>query len=677
MRSIPKELIPMNRTALAAAALAALVGLSATACSGGGGQSVATTLAAPTTVAIPSTTAPSPTTTTAPAPTTVTIHPLFVRTGAGTAEGGVGQEIVTMEPTTDHSLRVDFSEDEVAGLGDQSRAASWNAVTVATLLTGAPLEGRYRFEIQGQIDGPSAGALKTVGVLSLMRGDTMKTGITMTGTINPDGTVGPVGGIPEKIAGAAKEGIKTVLIPAGQRNSASEADGSLVDVVDEGRRLGVAVREVRDVYEAYTAFTGAQLPRLPEQGDVRLDEKAYTRLKAKADAALARYQAAAGQFGALDPTVQDLLNQTGLPDEAASAADRASNLEVQGLQAGAFQSASQAAVLADATVATAQAVQVLLTQGSDAFFSQVSSSQAIEGEVFALLDTLKTDEPATVSDASALMLAYANAFDALSSSQFAAGQISSIQRAVASGSLTVDDAIPHLLVPLVYYELSGGVVDMARDVYDVGRDLGGPAIKSNVDLAAVADFFRKGSDANFAAFESNVVKELGNQAGMSEDDTLSRFADLDLDVALSVNQRNVLDGVKQYIGAGEPNAEYAQLGFAISNYTRNALLVEKYYANGQVDSNFQLAGVRSEVALSAALDLGRRQLAASVAGLRDKGIEPSLQVAAYELANTERELGLDDKFNALSSYWGGFLSARVLAYLGGFPTDGLGGTSAA
>jgi hypothetical protein len=600
-----------------------------------------------------------------------------VRTGAGTANGGVGQEIVTMEPTTDHSLRVDFSEDEVAGLGDQSRAASWNAVTVATLLTGARLEGRYRFEIQGQIDGPSAGALKTVGVLSLMRGDTMKTGITMTGTINPDGTVGPVGGIPEKIAGAAKEGIKTVLIPAGQRNSASEADGSLVDVVDEGRRLGVEVREVRDVYDAYTAFTGAQLPRLSEQGDVRLDEKAYTRLKAKADAALARYQAAAGQFGALDPTIQGLLNQTGLPDQAAAAADRASNLEIQGLQAGAFQSASQAAVLADATVATAQAVQVLLTQGSDAFFSQVSSSQAIEGEVFALLDTLKTDEPTTVSDASALMLAYANAFDALSSSQFAAGQINSIQRAVFSGQLTVDEAIPHLLVPLVYFELSGGVVDMARDVYDVGRDLGGPAIKSTVDLASVADFFRKGSDANFAAFESNVVKELGNQAGMSEDDTLSRFADLDLDVALSVNQRNVLEGVKQYIGEGEPNAEYAQLGFAISNYTRNALLVEKYYANGQVDSNFELAGVRSEVALSAALDLGKRQLAASVAGLRDKGIEPSLQVAAYELANTERELGLDDKFNALSSYWGGFVSARVLSYLGGFPTDGLGGTSAA
>ena len=46
-------------------------------------------------------------------------------------------------------LRVDFSEDDVFGLGDQSRAASWSAVTVATLLSGAPLEGRYQFQISG------------------------------------------------------------------------------------------------------------------------------------------------------------------------------------------------------------------------------------------------------------------------------------------------------------------------------------------------------------------------------------------------------------------------------------------------------------------------------------------------------------------------------------------------
>jgi hypothetical protein len=195
---------------------------------------------------------------------------------------------------------------------------------------------------------------------------------------------------------------------------------------------------------------------------------------------------------------------------------------------------------------------------------------------------------------------------------------------------------------------------------------------SPLDLTRVADFFRKGSDANFAAFQTNVVKDIGSQFNVSDDAALSALENGDIDVALSVQQRNVLEAVKQYIGPGAPNAEYAQLGYAISNYTRNALLVEKYYANGQLDQNLALVGVRSEAALSDALDLGKRQLAASVAGLRSEGIEPSLQVASYELANTERELGLSDKFDALSSYWGGFLSARVMAYLGGFPTEGLG-----
>jgi hypothetical protein len=655
-------------------AAAAVVAVLATACSGGSDANVTRTTTAssalPTAPNHTSTTV-SATTTTAPKPTSVTIHPLFVRTGAGTASGGVGKEIISAQPSSDHTLRVDFSEDEVAGLGDSSRAASWSAVTVATLLTGAPLEGQYRFEISGAIDGPSAGALKTVAVLSLMKGDTIKPDITMTGTINPDGTVGPVGGIPQKIEGAAKDGYKTVLIPAGQRNSVSEAGGGLVDVVNEGTRLGVEVREVSDVYDAYKTLTGSTLPRMAEGSDVRLDEKAYARLKAKADSSLATYQQAANEYAALDPAIQQTMASTGLIDEANSDAQRAANLETQGLQAGAFQSASQAAALAKAAVATAKAVQVLVTQGADAFFSQVASSQAIEGQVNALLDTLKTDEPTTVSDASALMFAYANAFDALSSAQFASNQIDAIRSAVASGQLTSDAALPQLLVPVVYEEVAGRVVELAKDVYDVGRDLGGPGITTSVGLAPVADFFRKGSDANFAAFSTNFIKEIASQYNVSEDRALSAIENADIDVALSVNQRNVLEGLKRYIGEGEPNAEYAQLGYAVSNYTRNALLVEKYYSNGQLDDHLNVVGVRSEAALSSALDLGKRQLAASVSGLRDKGIEPSLQVASYELANTQRELGLSDKFSALSSYWGGFLSARVMAYLGGFPTDGL------
>ena len=197
----------------------AAAGVLAASC-GGGGDDAEVSTTVPTTARASTTTRPEATTTTeAPRATSATIRPLFVRGD----EGGVGTEVVTIDESSDGTVRLDFSEDEPGGLGDQSRAASWNAVTTATLLTGAALEGRYGFEISGPIDGPSAGALKTVAVLSLMQGHTIDEDVTMTGTINPDGTLGPVGGIPEKVLGAAAEGFTKVLIPAGQRNTASVA----------------------------------------------------------------------------------------------------------------------------------------------------------------------------------------------------------------------------------------------------------------------------------------------------------------------------------------------------------------------------------------------------------------------------------------------------------------------
>ena len=212
------------KKSLGATALVAVLATVAAACGGGGNSAdvtVATTAKSSSTTAGTTSTSAAATTTTEPQPTEVVIHPLFVQ-GSG---GGVGKETVSIQKSDDDTVRLDFSEDEPNGLGDQSRAASWNAVTTATLLTGAPLSGQYRFEISGPIDGPSAGALKTVAILSLMRGDELADDITMTGTINPDGTVGPVGGIPEKIGGAAKEGYKRILIPVGQRNTPSVATG--------------------------------------------------------------------------------------------------------------------------------------------------------------------------------------------------------------------------------------------------------------------------------------------------------------------------------------------------------------------------------------------------------------------------------------------------------------------
>ncbi len=102
-------------------------------------------------------------------------------------------------------------------------------------------------------DGPSAGAVMTVGFAALLKGDHIRRGIALTGTIAKDGTIGPVGGIPDKIRAAAREGYRTILIPQGQR------DDPRWNLNRLAWELNVEVTEVATVEEAYRLMTGGTL----------------------------------------------------------------------------------------------------------------------------------------------------------------------------------------------------------------------------------------------------------------------------------------------------------------------------------------------------------------------------------------------------------------------------------
>jgi ATP-dependent Lon protease len=71
-------------------------------------------------------------------------------------------------------------------------------------------------------DGPSAGVTLAVALASLMTGRDVKHDLAMTGEITLRGKVLPVGGIKEKIFGAHRAGIRTILLP--ERNMADLED---------------------------------------------------------------------------------------------------------------------------------------------------------------------------------------------------------------------------------------------------------------------------------------------------------------------------------------------------------------------------------------------------------------------------------------------------------------------
>ena len=73
-------------------------------------------------------------TSTLPKKTSVSVEALYARGDTG----GHSTQTISVIPSPDGDFSIDISENEVSGFGDMIRAASWNAVMVATALTGCP-----------------------------------------------------------------------------------------------------------------------------------------------------------------------------------------------------------------------------------------------------------------------------------------------------------------------------------------------------------------------------------------------------------------------------------------------------------------------------------------------------------------------------------------------------------
>ena len=91
-------------------------------------------------------------------------------------------------------------------------------------------------------DGPSAGLAHAVALVSLFSGRAVPATLAMTGEVSLRGRVLPVGGVREKLIGALRAGVRTVLLPKGKAKDIRE-------VPDEVRD-GLEIVEVGGIWEA-------------------------------------------------------------------------------------------------------------------------------------------------------------------------------------------------------------------------------------------------------------------------------------------------------------------------------------------------------------------------------------------------------------------------------------------
>jgi ATP-dependent Lon protease len=118
-------------------------------------------------------------------------------------------------------------------------------------------QSRYRFETdvnktdfhlhvpEGAVpkDGPSAGIALGASLLSVLCGIPPKAGIAMTGELTLTGRILPIGGLKEKLLAAVRNGMKRVLLPAGNSDDWAELD---IDIKES-----IAVDFVETAEEAF------------------------------------------------------------------------------------------------------------------------------------------------------------------------------------------------------------------------------------------------------------------------------------------------------------------------------------------------------------------------------------------------------------------------------------------
>ena len=78
-------------------------------------------------------------------------------------------------------------------------------------------------------DGPSAGITMATALVSTLCGTKVRKDVAMTGELTLTGRVLPIGGVKEKLLGAVRAGISTIIIP-------KENEADLEDLKDDVRK---------------------------------------------------------------------------------------------------------------------------------------------------------------------------------------------------------------------------------------------------------------------------------------------------------------------------------------------------------------------------------------------------------------------------------------------------------
>ncbi len=591
--------------------------------------------------------------------------------GKENVRGGAEGATVTVKPNPSGDIRVAVFEEFSGGAGEQWRASVWMASFLASSTLGRTLTD-YEFGVStgGFVDGPSAGGLTTAAMMATMLGVPVDPAVTLTGTINPDGTIGPVGGIPQKLQGAAAKGKQRFGFPVGQRYDVDLRSLEYVDLVSAADDAGMTAHEVRDVHDAFQLLTGKVLPRpvpleasameLPRPVFKRM-ERTTVRWMGEARKRLATLKQEQAVPALTQPMVLD----------AHTRLQGALRYQLQGLGAMAYRQALTAAVSADIAVRTDRLVALGMEEDLALMSQEVDSLLKGASKVEKVFVELSRQQPRTATGALTLLSAYNAATVAWAFAELGledAAAFNAIVRGLRKGEVpaewqaTLRQAGPEgqegalaallaskLIPALMHLLASEYALQRVSDALEGGTEEGVPLHLEEAALQRLARTYTSAAKANLDYYDSLMLSGVAEEQGLSmaaarqvktTQDENYRFARKLMELAL-----------RQRKASGVPGA-MTTLAASLGAWLRGSSLVAREYSLGVIQEGGGVKGVKKDKAFSAMLELAELKAREQAALAREvTGVVPVTAQLGYLEAQARREGSPEDKLEALYCFW--------------------------
>ena len=589
----------------------------------------------------------------------------FLTFSQGKQDGNIHPTTIQISPNSDRTLNVGIAQDLSGGLGGQWQAAVWIAAFQAAQAVGRDL-AEYAIMVRGQgyIDGPSAGALFTAGIMAAMTGQPVRSDVTMTGTVNPDGTVGPVGGIPNKFRAAVKAGKKVLGYPVGQRYSTDLATQKVIDLEEFAKENGVQAVEMFTIFDSYRLLTGAEFPR-PQPLDaaaMALPDATLKFLQDRAGKWNDRYNHYSKLF--YDEKLQDLYDSAKKLEVARLYFQTASDL----IKSGAFPTAYDYAQRAGGNAFTAYAygrfVALVMQQRFRDLLNEVSSMfTPVGGGLDDMFEVAKKFKPKTVGELNSFISAVEQAVGALGYTQDAARSADSARNlmdnamALMAKKVSINEIKSEIINQLLNSSLRYGIallkIEKARDFIELKDPASVPIQLTPEKLEETAKLYIAVAQANLNYIDQIFIPDFARSAQTDEDSIRSRLMRNNNQYLIAMTSLRFPQSlIKEKWGEKAPETFYAQIAGSMGSYYNSSMFLMHHYSLGVRKEEGSVESVKMEKALVNMLEHAEKNVRIHAALVQKTlGTIPVPARFFYSVGMKMKEGETSLKVKALEMFW--------------------------